>query len=118
MQVLVIVLNKTDFLEKILAILVERHVKGATILSSQGMGSAIVNDEYTSIPLFGSLKNVLKQRHPYNKTIFSVIHDEAILEAVIRDIENLVAEVDEPGIGLLFTVPVGHLKVLGKKNGT
>lgn len=115
MNALFIVLNKKDYLEEILAILVKRKVTGATILESKGMASAIVNDEYTSIPLFGSLRKALTNRHPYNQTIFSVIKDDEQLEYVISDIENLVKDDKDNGIGLLFTVPVGQVHSLGNK---
>ncbi|NLZ80461.1 MAG: hypothetical protein GX913_01440 [Clostridiales bacterium] len=45
---------------------------GDTILESQGMGSAILSSEIRSVPLFGFLKSILDESHPYNKTIFTV----------------------------------------------
>jgi len=43
MNVLFIVLNEPEYLDAILDSFVEIGVKGATILDSQGMGSAITN---------------------------------------------------------------------------
>ena len=42
MHALFLVLNKTDELEDVLAAMMKAGVKGATIVDSQGMGSAIV----------------------------------------------------------------------------
>lgn len=109
MNALIIVLNDTDHLEDILSLLVKHNVKGATILDSQGMASSIVNNDITDIPLFGSLKNLLKDRHPYNKTIFTVIKDEEKLRNVIKAIKQLLKAENETSAGFMFTVPVGEI---------
>ncbi len=112
MKALIIVLNKTEYLEDLLTLLIEHNVKGATILDSQGMASSIVNNDITGIPLFGSLKLILKDRHPQNKTIFSVIHDEKILKKVVESITYLLRNEKEPGVVFMFTVPVGDIYLL------
>lgn len=62
-----------DYLDDILAGFVDVGVSGATILDSQGMASAIVNGNNQGISLFSSLKTLLEDAHPYNKTIFTVL---------------------------------------------
>lgn len=114
MHALVIILNKIDYLEDILSIFVNLNVKGATILDSQGMASAIVNEEISSIPLFGSLKTLMQGRHPYNKTIFTVIKTEEVLHNVVSAIKTLLEEEKKPGVGFMFTVPVGEMFLLNK----
>jgi nitrogen regulatory protein PII len=106
MKVLFIVLNNTDYLEDVLSLLVEHNVNGATILDSQGMGSTIVNNDISSIPLFGSLKSLLKDSHPYSKTIFTVIKDQDKLYKVVQAIKCLLKEEKKPNAGIMFTVPV------------
>jgi nitrogen regulatory protein PII len=112
MHALFIILNKTEYLEDILSIFVRLHVKGATIVESQGMASAIVNSDITDIPLFGSLKTLLKGRHPYNKTIFTVIKDHEKLEKVAEEIRLILRDEDKPGVGFMFTVPVDDMFLL------
>lgn len=108
MKVLFLILNNPDYLEDVLAVFTNNDVRGATILESQGMGSTIVNDMITDIPLFGSLKKMLKESHVYNKTIFSVIQDEEKLERVITDLKKI-QEDDESGVGLIFSLPIDDL---------
>jgi len=115
MKTLVIVLNIDEYLEDILTILANNKVKGATIIDSQGMGSAIVTNEISSIPLFSSLKMLLSERHPRNKTIFSVIHNDEILNNVVLEIQELLKKDDHQGIGFMFTVPVDNIFLI--KNG-
>jgi len=109
---LVIVLNKTEFLDEVLETLVKHNVKGATIVDSQGMGSAIVSGDLRNIPLFGFLRNVIKEDHPYSKTIFSVVKEE-LVESLIVDIKKIFPE-KKPGNGFIFTVPVNNIYLLDK----
>ena len=83
MYVLVIVLNEVDYLEDILSGFVEEEINGATILDSQGMGRAIVDGDHNDIPLFGALKTLLADSHPYSKTIFTVLEDEEMVEKAV-----------------------------------
>ena len=113
MVALFIVLNQTDYLEDILAKFVHLGVRGATIIDSQGMASAIVHGGIQSIPLFGSLKAVLAGTSPYNKTIFTVINDQALLHATMDAVKVLLKKIGRPGAGFMFTVPVDNITNLG-----
>ena len=112
MITLVIILNKEEYLDEILSTLVKFKVKGATIIDSQGMGSAIGSGDYQHIPLFGALRYLVNEKHPYNKTIFSVVKEET-LEDLVEAIRNIFDE-KKPGIGFMFTVPVGNIYLLDK----
>lgn len=113
MHVLFIVLNETDYLDEILTKFIDIGVSGATILDSQGMGSAIVNSEIRSVPLFGFLKSILDESHPYNKTIFTVIDNEELLQKTVKTVKELMEE--EAGAGFMFTVPIDNIDWLGTK---
>lgn len=113
MYVLFLVLNKTEYLDDILSAFMEIGVKGATILDSQGMASAIVYDEEQHLPLFGSLKNFLNSSHPYNKTIFTVIESEHLVEKAVEAVHDVVGDICKPGVGLMFTVPIGKIYGMG-----
>lgn len=112
MVTLVIVLNKEDYLEDILSTLVEYKVRGATIIDSQGMASAIVSGNVRSIPFFGSLRNFINEKHPYNKTIFSVVNED-LIDDIVKAIRNLFDKL-EPGNGFMFTMPVNNIYLLDK----
>ncbi len=109
MHALIIVLNHTEYMEDILNKLVEIGVKGATILDSQGMGSKILSKNYSSHNLFGALKTAFDREHPYNKTIFTVIENDELLNLAISSIQSIVGDLSRPGEGLMFTVPVGQV---------
>ncbi|RXE60763.1 hypothetical protein EFD62_02260 [Acetivibrio mesophilus] len=107
------VLNEVDYLDDILAGFVEVGVSGATILHSQGMASAIINGENNKISLFGALKSLLDNIHPYNKTIFTVLENEELVEKAVAAVQGIIGKVSSPGIGFMFTVPIGKTYPIG-----
>lgn len=109
MNALVLVLNETKYLEDILNNLMTIGVKGATILESQGMGSAILTGNFASSNRFGALKTAFDRERPYNKTIFAIIEDEELLHLAIETIKEVSGGLSKPGEGLLFTIPVGNV---------
>ena len=112
MKLLVFVLNREELLEEVLEAFVESGVPGATILDTEGMGRILTFD----VPLFAGFKEFMKGNKPYNKTIFSVIHKKEIVEKLIMLIERICGSLDDPGTGILFTVPVDYVKGIRKED--
>jgi nitrogen regulatory protein PII len=102
MKLLVFVLNNEEFLEEVLEAYVEAGVTGATILDSEGMGRFLAYE----VPLFAGFKEFMKGNKPYNKTILSVVRDDAVVKEVRSLINPLVGGLDNPGTGIMFTIPV------------
>lgn len=107
MQLLLFVLNKEEHLEEILEVFLELNLTGATILDSIGMGRILAHD----IPIFAGFRNLMHESRPGNKTIFTVIPDEKI-PRVIQGIEQICGSLEEPGTGVLITLPVSNVKGL------
>lgn len=106
MKALFLVLNKTEKLNDILEKFMEVGVTGATILDSQGMGSALIEGE---IPLFGGvLRSVIDSNRPYNKTIFTLVNDED-MRAAKSAVKDVLGDMNQPGVGLMFSVDVGDV---------
>mgnify|MGYP001150787855 CR=1 FL=1 len=102
MKLLVFILNNEEFLEEVLEAYVEAGVTGATILDSEGMGRFLAYE----VPLFAGFKEFMKGNKPYNKTILSVVRDDETVKQVRSIIDELVGGLDNPGTGIMFTVPV------------
>jgi nitrogen regulatory protein P-II 1 len=114
MYVLFVVLNAVDYLDDILSGFVEVGVGGATILDSQGMGSNIVNSNNNNIPLFGALRMLLEDSHPYSKTIFTVLENEELVEKTVKVVRDVVGDISDTGVGFMFTVPIGKRYQMGQ----
>lgn len=102
MDMLIIVLNKTELLNDIMETLLDAGVRGATVIESSGMGRTLC----AKVPIFGGIRHLFDDCRPNNHTIFSVINDEIILRRAINDVKAVIGDIDEPGSGFLFVVPV------------
>lgn len=109
MYALFIVLNRVDYLEEIWERFVEIGVRGATVLDSQGMGGAIVHGAAEGVPLFGSLRTLMHGAHPYNKTIFTVLESEALVERTVAAVQEVLDDLSPLGLGFMFSVPIGKV---------
>ena len=105
MYALFIVLNDVNQLDEILERFVKVGVKGATVLDSQGMGGAMVHGAGRSLPLFGSLRSLMDSARPYNKTIFSVLESEEMVE---RQLEQFRMSLTTGGRRSWFYVLCAH----------
>ena len=114
MHALFLILNKTDQVEDVLNALVKVGVKGATIIDSQGMGSAMVSNNSEQAMMFGTFRKLFDREHPYNKTIFTVIETDELLDSAVKAIQETVGLLDKPNEGLMFTVPVGNVYGMAK----
>ena len=102
MKLLVFVLNNEEYLEEVLEAYVEAGVTGATIIDSEGMGRFLTYE----VPLFAGFKEFMKGNKPYNKTIISVVRDEVVVGRVESLVDSIVGDLDRPGTGIMFTLPV------------
>ncbi len=111
MKLLVFVLNKEELLEDVLTAYVEAGIPGATILDSEGMGRFLTYE----VPLFADFKDFMKGNKPYNKTIFSVVKNEKNIPKLEQLLDEICGGLDEPGTGILFTIPVDYARGLVKE---
>jgi nitrogen regulatory protein P-II 1 len=81
---------------------IEAGVTGATIIDSEGMGRFLTYE----VPLFAGFKEFMKGNKPYNKTILSVVRNDAIVEKVKSLLDDVVGGLENPGTGIMFTLPV------------
>lgn len=102
---LVVVLNKTEKLTKILERFIEVDVRGATIIDSIGMGRTL-EPEITTFSTLLEVFNIGKGRYPENKTIFTVIKEEKTLKDAQRIVREELGDFKEAGTGIMFVIPV------------
>ena len=108
MKLFVFVLNQEELLEQVLEAYAEAGVEGATILDSEVMGRFLTYE----VPLFAEFRSFMKGNKPYNKTIFSVLRDETALSRLEPLLDEITGGLDEPGNGIIFTLPVDYARGL------
>lgn len=109
MYALFIILNEIDYLDDILSGFVENKISGATILDSQGMGSAIAHGSNSDMPLFSTLRMLIGDSQPYSKTIFTVLENEMLVNKAVDVVQEVVADISNPSVGFMFTVPIAKV---------
>ncbi|MCY6484803.1 hypothetical protein OW763_10670 [Clostridium aestuarii] len=107
MHLLVFVLNKVDKLDELLLEFTKAKISGATVLDSHGMAEILI-DHKQELPMFGSLRLLLNEKRPFNKTIFAVLSDKQIPTA-LDCIKKVVGDLSKPGVGIVFTLPVNYV---------
>ena len=112
-KLIVFVLNREELLDRVLEAYVEAGVSGATILDSEGMGRFLTYE----VPLFADFKEFMKGNKPYNKTIFSVVENEACIGRLHDILDEVCGGLGSPGTGILFTLPVDFAAgLVGQQN--
>lgn len=114
MYVLFIVLNEVSKLDEVLERFMQVGVRGATVLDSQGMGGAMMHGSNKSIPFFGSLRTLMDNARPYNKTIFTVLDSEEMVEKTVEAVRDVCEGQDPVGLGFMFSVPIGKVYGMSK----
>ena len=103
MRLLVLVLNDVDLLDPLLEEMLEKGVRGATILNSMGMAMELSKAE--DYPMFGSLRMMLNSDHEESRTIFFILQEEEVkkVKQVIRDV---LGDLSMPDTAIMFTMPI------------
>jgi nitrogen regulatory protein P-II 1 len=105
MELLVIVLNKEEYLERILTLLVDAGVSGATVLDSEGLGHFLA----FQVSIFAGLREFMGQQKSANRTILAILEDQQIFYRINDMLKEEKIDFKQPGIGILATLPVNRV---------
>lgn len=111
MELLVMVIEEDEDLDKILEEFKKIGIQGLTILDSMGTGHLLTED----ISIFGRLTKITEGNRKNNKTIFTIIKDERTMKKVVSTVEEIVGNIDHRHTGLIFTIPLNKVKGLTKE---
>ena len=104
MQLLVAVINREECIESLLAGFVELGITGATVIDSRGMGRVLSRE----VPIFAGVRTLMERSRPANRTIFCVV-DDAKIDDAIAMIQEACGSMANPGAGIIFTLPVSRV---------
>ena len=105
MQLLVIFLNQEEYLDDILAELVELEITGATVIDGVAMERVLAKD----VPIFAGLLQTTRGSRSYNKNIMALIPKQEIVDRLLDILRELDIDFSDPAVGTLFTIPVGFV---------
>jgi nitrogen regulatory protein PII len=119
MYLILFVLNDPDRLEDLLIAWEENGVQGATVLFSTGLGRIRELDGWRDdMPLIPSLKDFYELPENMNRTIFTIVNDDAQVDAVVAATNKVVGELDERETGVLLVLPVARAYGVNKRRET
>ncbi len=101
MRLLVAVIHDAEKIDEILSGFLELGITGATVLSSEGMGSVLSHD----VPIFAGLQTLISGSRPQNRLVLSVVPEDKVRPAV-ELLQDVSGGLDTPATGIAFTLPV------------
>lgn len=105
MQLLFLIIKRTELVDDIMRALARAGVHGGTAIDSIGMAKSISTMD--NMPTIGFLREMLKGEDPAKKgkTIFVAVEEDKV-EAAKEAILNITGDLSKPNAGVLFAVPI------------
>jgi nitrogen regulatory protein PII len=113
-QLVVLVVNDIDDVPRILTAWEGAGVLGVTILESTGLGRIRRAGLREDIPLMPSISDLYQFGEIQHRTLLSVVDSQEMVDTMIRVVEDVIGDLDEPNTGFLFVMPVTQIVGLGK----
>jgi len=110
MELLVCIVKSHRHAEDILTGFLELGVRGATVVDGRGMGQIVATD----IPIFAGFKSLFPVGGGATYLVLSVM-EAALSERAIKLVDEVCGDLDKPGAGIAFTVPVGRVRGLAQE---
>ncbi len=107
-NLLVLVLDELEKFPAILDAWEQAGIPGITVLDSVGSRHLQERARRDDVPLMPSLRALFARDEAHNRTLFTVIEDDAVLERAITAAQNVVGDFMQPHTGILFVMPVSR----------
>ena len=104
MQVVFLVLNKTEALEQLLESLLESGIHGGTVLDSTGM-MRVLDQNNDDQPMFSALRQLFNPERKSSKTLMMLLEDDQV-NVARKVINEVTGGLDKPDTGVMFGMPV------------
>lgn len=113
MQLLVLILKKTELVNELMIELAEAGIHGGTMIDSTGMANVIGDLE--DMPMFSLLRSVLNHdgQKECSKTMLFVVKD-AEMDKARQTIRNVLGDLSAPNTAVMFALPVTFVEGLGE----
>jgi len=105
MELLIIIVNKEEYFEKILYILVESGISGASILDSEGLGHFLAYE----VPIFAGIRSLMGEKKSANRTILAVLENKSIFNKFKNLLVKENIDFTKSGVGIIATVTLSEV---------
>ena len=118
MHLIMFVLHDPDKLSELLLSWDDAGVNGVTVIPSTGIGRLRATDMLREdMPLMPSLEDILEAPERYNRTLFTLVEGQDMIDRVVAATERVIGDLDEPNTGILTVIPVSRIYGLHRKKG-
>jgi nitrogen regulatory protein PII len=111
----IVTIDDLDLLEDVLSAWEAVGVTGATVFETSGMGRVATGGLRDDMPLLPRLSDFIQVRHESSRTIFSVVGDEDMVDAMVEAAQRIVGDFNQPNTGILYVLPVLRAYGLDRK---
>lgn len=118
MYMVFFVLHDPNLLSDVLEAWNETGVKGITILPSTGLKRLQSDDVLREdMPLIPSLEDIMHQEERLNRTLFTIVEDDEMVDRVVQATQSVVGDLEQPKTGILTVLPIAKVFGLNRKDG-
>ena len=114
MHLLFAVIENEDLLDELITGWMDLGVSGATVIETTGALQLITQH----IPIFAGLRSLTSGGGRHNKTIFTAIQTDELLNSAISFLEELCKKTGKPHQGVFFATPLSHFGRLGNNQNS
>lgn len=112
------ILNNPEHLAALLDSWTATGATGITLLDTTGMQRVVQALRQDDAPIFASLRDLLRDAGPhphvtYHKTLFSIVPDLRLADALLQATEQAVGDLNQPNTGIFCVLPLAMVKGLG-----
>jgi nitrogen regulatory protein P-II 1 len=116
MYMIYFVLHDPNRLKDILEAWEKTGVNGITILLSTGLKRLKASDVLREdLPMIPSLEDLIQQEERTNRTLFTIVKDDEMVEKVVQATQSITGDLNNPNTGILAVLPVVKAYGLDRK---
>lgn len=109
MFMILFVLHDSYRLKDVLNAWQDTGVSGITILPSTGMKRLQENFIFRDdMPLIPSLDDLLEHEETLNRTLFTIVPSEEMVDKIIAATEEILGDLNQPNTGILSVIPISR----------
>ena len=103
-ELLVCIVRSHRLVEEVLTGYLDVGIHGATVIDAKGMAEILT----TQVPIFAGFKSLFPVGGGHTYVILSVVEPD-LIDKGVRLVEEVIGDFDEPGAGILFTIPLSRV---------
>ena len=115
MYLILFVLHNPDRLDEVVTAWNETGVGGITILPSTGLARFKSKGSWRDdFPLLPSLDDFHDYLERLNRTLFTIVEDEDMVDRVVQATEKVIGDLRQPNTGILSVLPISRVYGLNR----